>query len=79
MRVAVGAGIILCLAGCTSPARFDPRTIINPLDRILDWHRKNAPAIASTLSPGLSRSEIAEFARKRKIELPEEKKVAQVH
>jgi hypothetical protein len=64
-------GLLGCARMATRP-RFDPSTLVTSLDQILAWHRKNAPALAATLSPGLSRAEIEEFARKRNIVLPEE-------
>ncbi len=52
--------------------RFDSRILVSSLDRIVAWHRTNAPQLADSLSPGLSRSDIEAHARKRNIVLPEE-------
>jgi HEAT repeat protein len=64
---------VLMLGGCgrVSPG-FDSRDLIQSLDHILLWHQKNAPALAATLQPGLSRSEIEKLARQHHVVLSEE-------
>ena len=63
------AASIAILAGCTrsdAQAEFNTRGFVASLDRILAWHQKNAPALAATLQPGLSRSEMERLAHQHK-------------
>lgn len=65
----------LVMTGCgpaATPVRVEPPGLVASLDRILAWQQKNAPAIAATLQPGLSRTEIDAFANERRVVLPQE-------
>lgn len=75
MRATALALFLVALAGCTRTgvrASFDARDLNSALDRVLAWHRQNAPALAASLQPGLSRSQIEQLAHKRNVVLPEE-------
>jgi len=74
MRAIALALSLAVLTGCAHGPRrgFDSRELLASLNRILAWHQRNAPNLAGMLQPGLSRAQIDELARKRKIVLPEE-------